>query len=526
MAHIQATGFYMVGYDFSRAWIVTSRGTGLSAAIMYIKVAAGCTLLATDGVYFCTDWNGSNPTDTWTPTPGSFQHKYVYCPSGSGYIVFNDPDLLLSAGNAASWSGGSPFWNHKTSDSTTLANTPSVTIDNWNYPNCINIYAGSYTLVIANISISQLSRSLLYFLGVNSGAISGNLSDLPSTTKIFALFYTNAVSGNISDIPASVEYFRLASGSTVTGDIANLKEGLLGFVVGASNTISGDIADLPSTLQFTNIGGSNTISGSIVDIQNANTSITIGGSNTILGDVSLIHSAITTLSIYGNNTIDGDLDDFPSDSIISTLIVGGSNTITGGFASLPTTLRILGITGNNTTIDGDVADLPAGITTVTISGINVINGNIEDVPSSIITFIVSGNNIIGGSLSNLPSDCAFITLNVLGANTIGGDLDALPNTLSVFQLLGNNVVADYTPPSAGHDWHNNMSTFDFRPAVGGGLSSTEVDQLIIDLDSETTVTRSPAGNWYITGNNAARTAASDAAVASLLTKGRIVNTNP
>jgi hypothetical protein len=67
-----------------------------------------------------------------------------------------------------------------------------------------------------------------------------------------------------------------------------------------------------------------------------------------------------------------------------------------------------------------------------------------------------------------------------------------------------------------------MIYFQSRPTFGSGLSTSEVDQLLIDF-AATTWTSSRFIN--ISGNNAARSVASDAAVTSLTTAGVTVITN-
>ena len=69
-----------------------------------------------------------------------------------------------------------------------------------------------------------------------------------------------------------------------------------------------------------------------------------------------------------------------------------------------------------------------------------------------------------------------------------------------------------------------MNYFYLVPVSGGGLSSTEIDNLIIDLDNGNTWGGS-SRTLYLKGTNAARTSASDAAVASLVSKSVTVTTN-
>jgi hypothetical protein len=488
-------------------------------------------LLATDGVYFCDDWDGTNPTDTWTPTPGSLQGTYVYCPSGSGYILFNDPDLLLSVGRSVNIAAINSFWSYDTTDSTTYANTPSITINNWDYPNCVNFGISGYAnILFLSLSLNQLSPDLLYFTCFSNAnaSFTGNINEIGDSCIRFDVGQSNTITGDIADIPASMQEFDLGGNNTVTGDIADLKEGLTYFYLSGQNTISGDIVNLPSTLEYISVTGNNTITGDMADFISTLTRITIGGYNTISGDIQDIESTVTSFGIYGDNTIGGDLDYWPSDSVIQTLNIQGDNTITGGFTALPFTLTSLTIQGNNT-IDGLIEDIPSSVTSIIIMGNNIIGGTLNNLPSdcSFISLSIEGNNTITGDIVYLPD--TLLTLNLQGANTVYGDLNDLDSTLRYIYLLGDNAISDYIPPSGGKTWYslaNPPASFNFQPSSAGGLSSTEVDDLIIDLDASTTTSRTTALSIYITGNNEPRTAASDAAVASLLVHNITVVTNP
>lgn len=100
------------------------------------------------------------------------------------------------------------------------------------------------------------------------------------------------------------------------------------------------------------------------------------------------------------------------------------------------------------------------------------------------------------------------------------DLSSLPAVMTYFYCTGANTISDYT----GKTWANNQTRVYLVPVAPGGLSSLEVDQLLIDLAAA-------GGTWdapkeiYLKGTNAARTAASNAAVATLQGKGVTVTTN-
>ena len=209
-----------------------------------------------------------------------------------------------------------------------------------------------------------------------------------------------------------------------------------------------------------------------------------------------------------------DLEQFPRSLTAFTCL--GSNTITGNLSSLPAGLTYLFCGGYNT-ITGDLSSLPVGLTYFYCSGSNTITGNLSSLPTDLTYFQCSGSNTITGNLSSLPAVLTYFVCS--GYNTITGNLSSLPAVMSSFNCTGYNTVADYS----GKTWANNQRRVYHVPISGGGLSSAEVDQLLIDLASA-------GGTWstekqvYLKGTNAARTSASDAAVATLVSKGVTVTT--
>jgi hypothetical protein len=417
------------------------------------------------------------------------------------------------------------------------------------------------------------------YLGSSLSNLSGNVSDLPNTLQYLNLTAGTTITGDVANVPQNgiLTYLYLGGSNTVSGDIAGIDYSdcaLTLLYLEGFNTVSGDIADLPNTLTSVSLGGSNTVSGDIGDVpQNGillylaltgyNTvsgdiggldysgcalkSLYLTGNNTIDGDVSGIPDTVTytyiygfnaisgdiggivqtdTVQIYGNNVIEGDVADIPNNTF-TTITIIGANTITGDIANLPnqktTSVQILG----NATLSGNIENLPVNITSFYAATGNTIGGDINNLPSdtALASIILSGSNTVTGDIANFPN--TLTRLEISGANTLYGDLADLTTSVTYFILTGANTVSDYNPPSGGKTWMNLAvygTHINFRPAAGSGLSSAEVDELIIDLDDST------IGYFvrtiYITGGNAARTAASDAAVASLLSKGITVTTNP
>ena len=129
-----------------------------------------------------------------------------------------------------------------------------------------------------------------------------------------------------------------------------------------------------------------------------------------------------------------------------------------------------------------------------------------------------GFNTVSGDIANLPSVMSGFLCS--GFNTVSGDIANLPSVMTNFLCYGSNTISDYT---AGRTWANNQQRVYLAPTAGYGLSSTEVDNLLIDLANVAAWTGDKV--VWLAGNNAARTAASDAAVATLQGLGVTVTTN-
>jgi hypothetical protein len=168
-------------------------------------------------------------------------------------------------------------------------------------------------------------------------------------------------------------------------------------------------------------------------------------------------------------------------------------------------------------ISFDIANAPTGLTYLNVGGSNTVSGDIANAPTGLTYLDVRGSNTVSGDIANAPTGLTY--LSMWGSNTVSGDIANAPTGLTSLSMGGSNTIADYT----GKTWTTKPTSFYLIPVGAGGLSTAEVDQLLIDFDDDLVWA---AGNVItLTGANAARSAASDAAVASMVAEGATVTTN-
>ena len=167
---------------------------------------------------------------------------------------------------------------------------------------CQTFSAQNNVLVIGDIV--DLPNSLLSYTD-ESGDITGDIANIPSSINLFISKGTNTLYGDLSGLTSnSIVSFVVLGSNTIDGDIADLPTGLDNLQLDGSNTVYGDIADLPTGLSSLLLDGNNTVSGLIENLPTALLNyVYIGGNNTVSGDLSLIPIYINTFIVYGNNTI-------------------------------------------------------------------------------------------------------------------------------------------------------------------------------------------------------------------------------
>jgi hypothetical protein len=127
-------------------------------------------------------------------------------------------------------------------------------------------------------------------------------------------------------------------------------------------------------------------------------------------------------------------------------IVGGTNTIEGDIKDIPSGLTSFGVYGINT-ISGDTVDIPSGITYFALYGRNTLVGDIKNIPLSASTLAVYGDNSLSGNILSLSGHTLLRNLTVANrelspssGNTIDGDINNIPKNLNYLELRGSNTI--------------------------------------------------------------------------------------
>jgi hypothetical protein len=123
---------------------------------------------------------------------------------------------------------------------------------------------------------------------------------------------------------------------------------------------------------------------------------------------------------------------------------------------------------------------------------------------------------ISFDLGHLPINLTYFIC--YGSNTVSGSLADLPSGLTYFLCSGSNTIDTYTTRT----WTTKPSTFVFVPVSPGGLSETEINQLLVDLDEDL---EWASGTITLTGTNAAPTGVGLTAANNMDAEGATVTVN-
>lgn len=339
-----------------------------------------------------------------------------------------------------------------------------------------------------------------------------------------------------SGLPASILSFSASNNTPLNGlsaGISGLPANLISLSVTANDYsgLTGTIAQFGSSLEsiiFRAGSADNTaITGTIANLASPNlTFVAFDRFTNLTGTIDSFASTQTTLEtleLTDNGNITGSISNLPS--TMRNIYIINQTGIGGNISSLASGLYTLYLSNISTTLTGSISSLPSDLESLTIisAGTN-LTGSINSLPASLYTCILTsvntGNNLTGSLDGALPANLRNFELIGVGSGMTGGNIANLSNCQSV-ELTGFSCSYTYTPTT----WtRNSIYLIRILPAATYGLTTTQVDNLLIDLS---TANWAGSGSRILNlgGNNSPRSAASDAAVAILLGLGVTVTTN-
>jgi hypothetical protein len=313
--------------------------------------------------------------------------------------------------------------------------------------------------------------------------VSFNTTALASSSVTYLQMYNAwALAGAASNLPSTLSHLEVMAGTLYSG-------------------LTGTISNFPSSLNYLRLlsGTNANLTGTINDFASSSfTVLALEGLSNITGTIDNLatnYPSITQLQLDSNGNITGSIDNL-SDSI-SILYLIDQSGIAGSINNLPTGSQYVRLVNLSTSVTGNLANLPDGILDLEITN--------------------CGNNVTGTFSASLPSSLERLVLTGPATGFGGGDIASETN-LRFLKL--DNISANYVYSSAS--WPAGMRYFQVTPPATYGLSATEVNSILIDLAATTWT-----GEKFIDlrGSNAARTSASDSAVATLTGMGVTVYTN-
>jgi hypothetical protein len=405
--------------------------------------------------------------------------------------------------------------------------------------------ATPYGLTSVVVSATQIDLSWTYSSSNENGFKIERSTDGIDYTEI----YTTAVSEKTySDTGLTIVgsyYYRVraikgitySNYSNITISCAPMTVQLIstGTGVGVSTLAVKSVGNVPMTLS-----GSGLFYDDIGGTINPTTSRTIPSGSTITTFYIKVTTGTRNLTFYHNNDLIGigqygttgwngttNCSRFTSTLLnlarsLKETIIYGNSSLTGTWGDLPSALEVLYFGAYVTAggISGTALQLPRNIYYLRIEN-QYFSGNVIDLPRNLTYISLSGNTYISltGDIKDLPQN-SYSILSLRGGCTVYGDLADIP-IFTYMNIYEYNRITNYT---TGKIW-TPLNYFYFRPDTGYGLSTEEIDNLIIDLAKITWTATPSAKTLYLGGSNAFRSATSNDAVVSLQAQGVTVTVN-
>lgn len=195
-----------------------------------------------------------------------------------------------------------------------------------------------------------------------------------------------------------------------------------------------------------------------------------------------------------------------------------TETLYNGSIKFYGTLKLLYIEDENTNFTHGIDFFPEELVRYINHSANLCTGDVANLPRFMEIFQLSGFNTVYGNVSDIPN--GLIQLSITGSNEITGSISDAQGLmyLGLWIVTGQNTINNYT---SGSTFNPEIYNFVHKPKSGYGLSSGEVDNILIDLYNS----GMQWGLIDLRGSNGARTSLSDQAVIDLENRGVQVYTN-
>ena len=366
--------------------------------------------------------------------------------------------------------------------------------------------------------------------GVVSLYVSNDVDAVLTIDNKYSLLYLGFAHNGKSKVPKSV-YFDIEdirgctniqwlylSSTQVSGDISAVRNLVnLKSLVLNDTKVSGDISAVSNLTKLVSIYIDYTqITGDISAVSNLTnlTALAIGYTQ-VSGDISAVRNLVNLTSLILNDTkVSGDISAVSNLVNLSSLVLDYIQ-VSGDISAVSnlTNLEYLGV--SSTKVSGDISAVSnlTNLTALTI-GYTQITGNISAVRNlTKLTALSIGYTQITGAVDYLVGLTKLVDLDIKNIS-LTGNMSMIPINVVFISQLGRNIITNFT-------WTANGRFNAKLLAMEGPVpfDTVSMDNMLID---QATCTFTPAASipWLnvisVSGN---RTSASDAAVATIQSKG-------
>lgn len=381
---------------------------------------------------------------------------------------------------------------------------------------------------IPSVTINAVNCTTFNFTLSYTGSVIVEWGDgtMQTTGTDFNKTYSSPFTGVIK-IKGSLGSVTSFTSFSNTGIAINFKEfwkfrALVNLILQGNCVISNSVFEIPRvttnlTLQsLPNL----TLTGTSLDLPRVTSTLTLRGlpNLTLTGTIIDLPRVTSTLALQNltNLTLTGTSLDLPRVTSVLEFRSLPNITITGNLIDLPrVTVNLILIVLPNLTITGTSLDLPRVTSNLEFSNLPnlTLTGNLIDLPRVInrCDLQILPNVTLTGTPLNLPRVTGSLDLNTTPNITLTGDFANLPlsSTTQIAGIISSSVA--YTPSSA-----KRATISAARIEMSTKFTTTQTDDILIDYATFSTTWNIPR---TIRLSSLGRTSASDAAVATLVSRG-------